>query len=294
MAMSAPHVYLSALPFAPTFSLVSAHYSSSFPQTLHVEHGRLSHWPSLEMVISGVGSQVLSIALSPDGQHIASGSSGSNNLCVEAMPQTGDNRGWRQAHSLDTHIGLGLWHSHQMASTLSQAQMMKQFVCGTPLQERQRQAHSLDTQIRSLLWHSHQMASTLSQAQMIIPFVCGMLLQENRGRPIHWTHKWVSSVAFSPDGQHIVSGSSDQTICVWNATTGETEAGPFTGHTNWVTSVAFSPDGQHIVSGSNDQTICVWNTTTGETEAGPFTGHTDVVTVCGILTRWPAHCLRLR
>jgi WD40 repeat protein len=64
---------------------------------------------------------------------------------------------------------------------------------------------------------------------------------------------------------------------VWNATTGETAAGPFTGHTDSVTSVAFSPDGQLIVSGSEDRTIRVWNATTGETAAGPFTGHTRSV-----------------
>src|SRR6266571_9200093 len=74
MAKSAPHVYLSALPFAPTGSLVSAHYSSTFPRVLRVECGRLSHWPSLEMVISNVGGGVWSIALSPDGQRIVSGS----------------------------------------------------------------------------------------------------------------------------------------------------------------------------------------------------------------------------
>ena len=48
---------------------------------------------------------------------------------------------------------------------------------------------------------------------------------------------------------------------VWNAMTGETAAGPFTGHTMSVNSVAFSPDGQHIVSGSSDGTIQVSNVT---------------------------------
>jgi WD40 repeat protein len=74
----------------------------------------------------------------------------------------------------------------------------------------------------------------------------------------------------------------------------ETAVDKFAKHTDSVRSVAFSPDGQCIVSGSDDRTICVWNATTGETVVGPFTGHTDGVNICGILTRWSAHHLRLR
>ena len=57
---------------------------------------------------------------------------------------------------------------------------------------------------------------------------------------------------------HIVSGSWDNTIRIWNATTGQSVAGPFQGHTGCINSVAYSPDGNHIVTGSYDCSIKVW------------------------------------
>ena len=162
MAKSAPHIYLSALPFAPTCSLVSAHYSSSFPGILGIKCGQLVQWPPLELVISTGGGRVNSVALSPDGQSIVSGSE--------------------------------------------------------------------DGKIR--MWNT--------------------MTGETVAGPFTGHTDWVMSVAFSRDGLHIVSGSDDQTIHVWNAMTGEKIAGPFAGHTDWVRSVAFSPDSQHIVSGSDE------------------------------------------
>jgi len=78
----------------------------------------------------------------------------------------------------------------------------------------------------------------------------------------------VRSIAFSPDGQHVASGSGDRTIRIWNVATGKTVAGPFNGHSSWVRSVAFSPDGQQVASGSQDCTIRVWNVATGLIDTG--------------------------
>jgi WD40 repeat protein len=58
----------------------------------------------------------------------------------------------------------------------------------------------------------------------------------------------VNSVAFSRNGTHIVSGSRDSTIIVWDVETGVVISGPFTGHTESINSVAFSPNGKHISS----------------------------------------------
>jgi WD40 repeat protein len=87
----------------------------------------------------------------------------------------------------------------------------------------------------------------------------------------------VTSVAYSPDGKQIVSGSRDRTVRVWDTETGEVVAGPFEGHTKAVISVAYSPDGKQIVSCSEDQMVRVWDAKTGEVVAGPFEGHTNAV-----------------
>ena len=94
-----------------------------------------------------------------------------------------------------------------------------------------------------------------------------------------WHTNSVSSVAFSLNGQQIVSGSGDHmpVIHVWNSTTGLMKEVSLTGHTEWINSAAFSPDGQWIVSGSYDHTIRVWNVTKGLMKGVSLTGNTSWV-----------------
>jgi WD40 repeat protein/serine/threonine protein kinase len=83
------------------------------------------------------------------------------------------------------------------------------------------------------------------------------------------------SVAFSPDGQRIVTGSQDGTVKVWEVASGE-ELLPLKGHSNWVWSVAFSPDGRWIVTGSDDRTAKVWEAASGK-EVFTLEGHSDSI-----------------
>ncbi|OJA13983.1 hypothetical protein AZE42_04592 [Rhizopogon vesiculosus] len=79
------------------------------------------------------------------------------------------------------------------------------------------------------------------------------------GAPLRGHTNYIFSVAISPDGGRIVSGSADNTIRVWDAASGEALCAPLQGHTGGVISVAISPKGKWIVSGSLDRSIRVWD-----------------------------------
>ena len=78
----------------------------------------------------------------------------------------------------------------------------------------------------------------------------------------------VTSLAFSPDGSILASGSRDDTIHVWYVNTGELLE-TFQRHSDDVTSVVFSPDGRTLASGSEDDTIRLWNVEL-ELDTGPI------------------------
>jgi WD40 repeat protein/serine/threonine protein kinase len=85
----------------------------------------------------------------------------------------------------------------------------------------------------------------------------------------------VLSVAVSPDGRQIATGSDDNTAKIWDAASGR-ELFTLKGHRDWIKRIAFSPDGRRIVTASHDQTARVWDVATGR-ELFTLKGHSDVV-----------------
>ncbi|KZT51139.1 WD40 repeat-like protein [Calocera cornea HHB12733] len=270
---SSAHIYLSALVWAPSESMIVHHYRSAYPRLAEVRQGRDHKWPVMNLVLSGHTGGVTSIAFSPDGRRIVSGSWdhtlrlwNADTGAAMREPLTGHDRqvtsvafspDGRRIVSGSWENTLRLWNADTGAAIDEPLTGHTDGVLSVALSPDSRRIVSGSGDGTLRLWNADTGAAM--------------------GEPLTGHDSEVTSVAFSPDGRRIVSGSWDHTLRLWNADTGAAIGEPLTGHTGEVASVAFSPDGRRIVSGSWDHTLRLWNADTGAAIGEPLTGHTGEV-----------------
>ncbi|KAG9054045.1 hypothetical protein FS842_006360 [Serendipita sp. 407] len=255
IATSAPHIYVSGLPFTPTESMLWKESGKLFTRLIQVQQGRMKTWPTPSTPSKGPTAIISSVKYSPDGLYIVSGSRDKYLRTYDAetgAPTCEPLKGHTQpvnnkAYSPDgRYVVFGSDNKtisvYYASSSIQVFESLKGHTSGITSvayspDGRNIVSGSWDETIR--IWDAETGA-----------FV-GDSLRGHTG--------YITSVAYSPDSRYIASGSHDDTIRIWDAKTGASVGKPLTGHTSYVTSVAYSPDGRHIVSGSSDCTIRVWN-----------------------------------
>lgn len=192
----------------------------------------------------GHSHAVKSIAFSPDGQILASGS-------------------WDKTIKLwDVNTGREIY-------TIAGHQLQVNSVAFSP-QDQILASASYDRTIR--LW---QLRAFGSFEEKFENRPCYSLLSTLSG------HAWaVLTVAFSPDGKILATGSDDNTIKLWEVNTGQLIC-TLVGHSWSVVAVAFTADGETLLSASCDKTVKLWKVSTAE-EIVTLSGHVDSVSAVAV------------
>ncbi|KAJ7111940.1 quinon protein alcohol dehydrogenase-like superfamily [Mycena epipterygia] len=244
IAEATPHLYLSALASSSRESALMTRWRDRFPRIATIV-AILDATP--ELLTIQHGSAVSSVGFSPDGLRVISGSKNTgwiwdvstgrplrldgHDLKVTSVAFSPD--GLRAISGSEDHT-VCIWD----VATGRELHRMGQHEDG-------QQLHRLDQYKSGRQLHR--------------------LRQDEDRQQVQWQdeHKdTVTSVTFSPDGLRAISGSEDNTIRIWEVSTGR-QLHRLDEHEGPVTSVGFSPDGSRAISGSEDNTVRIWEVKTG-------------------------------
>lgn len=196
--------------------------------------------PISQPLIGHEGS-VTSVAISPDGKYIASGSQ-------DKTVRLWNTNGQPIGKPFRRHEDIGIFATLDLLVRL----------CDN---------YGLQSSLALLVWLLVNFFLFKVLQQSLLPSLSLLVVLLFNLIVLYWVFRLVSmakagitSVAFSPNGKYIISGSQDKTLRLWecNGQEGKLIGLPLYGHKGSITSIAFSPNGKYIISGSQDKTVRLW------------------------------------
>ncbi len=198
----------------------------------------------------GHGDDILSVAFSPDGRRVLTGSRDSTAILWDV----GTGRQIRDFSGYDDNVtSVAFSPDDRRVLTGSDDTTAILWDANTGQRIRDFQGNDKISSVAFSPDGRRVLAGSENKTAILWDADTGKLIREFLG------HKnQVMSVAFSPDGRRVLTGSYDRTAILWDADSGK-QIHIFQGHKREVNSVAFSPDGRRVLTGSFDKTAILWN-----------------------------------
>lgn len=258
-----PHPLPSSLPSAPP--KVSGHPLRSMPfkAPLSGSKRRCVH------TLTGHSRWVMAVAMSPDGQLVASG--GLDDVIKLWHLASGELIGTLSGHTKAINC-LAFTPDGQMLVSGSDDHTIRVWDVAQRRAMRTLAGHTRDISTIALHAEDHRIVSgSEDRTVRLWNWTTGELLYTFSGLT-----GMIRAIALSPNGKLLAGGGLDNQIKLWSLQSGELIRTLMKGHFNAVNSVAFGPDSNTLISGSKDKTIKVWNLSKGEI-VHTLTGHNDAV-----------------
>jgi WD40 repeat protein/energy-coupling factor transporter ATP-binding protein EcfA2 len=211
-----------------------------------------------QQIYEGAGAQLLTVAVSPDGQTLAA--AGEKGTLVLFDVATGRPRQYLQRHSKS--VLAALFHPQQpwlISADKDQRIIIWSLPTGKPILEWQTpyQINAL-----ALSPDGTQLASGGTDNHITLwDSRTGQIWKEFKmeGKAVD-----INDLAFDPQGRWLVSATSDNTATLWDLVNLK-KIRTFNGHTSEIWGVTFDSTGMFLATSSDDKSIRLWNVATGET-----------------------------
>ena len=214
------------------------------------------NWDYSLKTLTGHSKYVYSVAVSPDGKYLASGSLDETLIIWDA--KSGQSLKTLKGHSICVFSVCWSSDGKYLASGSDDHTVI---IWDANSGEKLKTLYGHSSSVESVSWSpdGKYLASSSDDKTIIIwDANSGESLKTLKGHS-----DGVSSVCWSPDGKYLASGAWDNTVIIWDAESGE-KLKTLAGHYLGCWSVCWSPDGKYLASGSEDETIIIWDAKSGQ------------------------------